>query len=347
MNSKLFPNIRVRGDRNVFIRIIAFGLLVMIVISCGNLGWESIDTDNEERLNIFGVISLDDSLQSFVVVHKTLDTAGPEDIVTGKDTVYFEVWEYYDDNIQQTVLDTFWYETPWIRTLYESRYLVKDATVIISDGSSDYLFERKLQENPHDRYSYGYSGVFSDEAVYLDLTGNFSPQPDTDYSLTINTTSGLSATGSLRTPPLPVIKESLLPDTVSVRNLFGIEWEYAGDFVTVVATDRVNDFSEYWVCGIEQWSSLELGDTTWISSFPSYCFEEGYEPDPDTRVLIDIRLRFLDENYSDYFLATGGAATISNILLGEGGIAAGYGIEGGFGVFGALSADWIRRIATP
>jgi len=347
MNSKIFLNRNARRVHKDFIRIITFGLLVMIMNSCGSWGWESIDTDNEEMLNIFGVISLDDSLQSFVVVHKTLDTAGPEGIAISKDTVYFEAYEYYDDYIQQTVRDTFWYETPWIRTLYESRYLVKDATVIISDGTDDFYFVRQSQENPNDGYHYGYSGVFSDEAVYLDLTGNFSPQPNTEYSLTINTISGLSATGSLRTPPVPVIKESLLPDTVSIRNLFGLEWEYAGDFATVVATDYLGDYNGESVCGVEQWTALEEGDTTWTSSFPSYCYEDGYEPDPDTRVLMDIRLRFLDENYSGYFRATGGAATISNILLGEGGIAAGYGIEGGFGVFGALSADWAKRFAKP
>jgi len=55
----------------------------------------------------------------------------------------------------------------------------------------------------------------------------------------------------------------------------------------------------------------------------------------------------MDDNYYGYFLQSGDLAEISNILLGDGGIARGYGIDDGFGVFGSISADWTQRIAKP
>jgi len=321
-------------------------VVFILLVSCGNWGWESIETDNEERLNIFGIISLDDSLESFIIVHKTLDTAGPIDMAVGSDTIYYEVGQRWDEEFEQAVPDTFWYDPPLIYTKYENQYLVKDAVVIVSDATQDYLFERAPNDNNEERY-WGYSGVFSDPAVYLNLDGRFSPEPDTDYTLSVVSESGLSATGFTHTPPIPQIKTSLLPDTVSIRSLFSLEWEYAGDLVSTVATGATWDYLDTWICGVEQWNSLQRGDTTWVSEIPTYCLEAGFEQDENATMGFELRLRFLDDNYNDYFIASGEVGEISNILLGEGGIAEGYGIENGFGVFGSLSADWIQRTAKP
>ena len=316
------------------------------MISCGNWGWESIDTDNEERLNIFGLISVDDSLESFIIVHKTLDTAGPEEVMIGQDTIYYDAWEYYDYDLQQTVRDTFWFETPWIRTKYESKYIVKDATVIVSDGDHEYVFERApLGQNgaPHNE-SYPY--LFEDPAIYRNVDGSFIPRAETTYQLSITTESGLGLTGTVKTPPIPRIKENLLPDTVSVLDQFNMSWTYAGDYNTTVATDYSNAFVTEWVCGIVQHGSVESGDTTWVSEYPDWCLDGWSEIDLEATTEISIRLRYLDENYYDYFISTGNEGTISNLLLGEGRIANSFGVSGGFGVFGAISSDWTKRIVT-
>ena len=328
--------------------IFMFFILLFIFVSCGNWGWESIDTDNEEQLNIFGLISLDDSLESFILVHKTLDTAGPTDSITGYDTTYYEAWEWYNEDTGVTERDTFWYDPPYIRSLTESLYLVKDATVTVSDADRSYSFTRNPTDTDRgDEYEYyGYDDVFSDPAVYTNVDGSFNPQPDTEYILTITTPGGHHLTGSTVTPALPRIKEDALEDTLSIKGLYEVRWDYVGDYNTLIVTGLIpNSWGEY-ICASDQRRYLEPGDTTWNSEYYSWCL--GSNDNPDAVALMDIRLRYLDENYYRYFAGINeGSEGISNFLIGEGSIGTAFGVEGGFGVFGALSSYWTRRYATP
>lgn len=328
----------------IVFRYITISILFMLLISCGNWGWESIETDNEEQLNVFGLISLDDSLESFIVVHKTLDTAGPDEIDVGSDTIFYQVWEWFNEDIGQSEFDTVWYDPPWIKTRYESRYVVKDATVTLSDGTHNYQFIRAPAEETNDEYRY-YNDVFSDPAIYLNTDQSFVPQPETDYTLEITTPDGMSLSGSVRTPRKPQIIEQDLPDTLSLKQTFEVSWNSGGDYSATLSTGSQGSW-EYYICGIDQFGIMEAGDTTWNSSLNSWCYEEEY--DPETNAIMTIRLRFMDDNYYKYFLATDDdAAEISNFLIGEGGIGNAYGVEGGFGVLGAISTDWTQRIAIP
>jgi len=295
-------------------------LLFIMFTSCGNWGWESIETDDEEQLNVFGLISLDDSLKSFIIVHKTLPTSGPDQIAIGEDEYGY--------------------------TLYESLYLVKDAVVTVSDGNQSFSFAPN-PSNSSEEY-YWYSDIFSDPAIYMNLDDSFIPQADMEYSLLVTTPDGLELTGTVTTPPTPVIKEIDLADTVSIKNLFQVGWQYAGDYSATITTDKTDRDGDNYICGMNQFGILTAGDTTWSSYVDSWCYENNNPDFETTSAPLDIRLRFIDENYYKYFLATGnGAAEISNFLIGTGGIGSAYGVEGGFGVFGAISADWTRRIATP
>jgi hypothetical protein len=331
------------------IKLILSVFSIGFLISCSLLSdsrWEPIDTDNEEKLNVFAVISLDDSLQSFVVVHKTLDTASPDQFVVGRDTIYYETWKSYNENTGLMETDTFWYETPIYRDITESMYLVKDATVTISDGSQDYIFTRAPQEKSHEELYYWSSNLFEDLAIYLNTDSTFHPRPNTEYSLTITTPNGLSLTGSTTTPHIPQLIESNLRDTLSMRQLFQISWHYHGDYSAAITTGIKNWGEDNGnVCGIYQYGTTDPGDTTWNSSIDSWCYENN--PDPGDQTQLDIRLRFLDNNYYDYFLATDEGAKISNFLVGGGAVGAAYGVEGGYGVFGSLSAYWTQRIAIP
>lgn len=344
MNSKNVLKVLSKGAKKILLRTPTLFVIISVLISCGNWGWESIDTDNEAKLNIFGLISLDDSLESFVIVHKTLETSGPDEIVVGMDTIFYDVYEWYNEDTGMWVSDTFWYEEPWVQTITEPLYIVKDATVIISDGTQDFEFHRQAP-TPSSKYSYWRNEYSSDLARYVDTTGQFIPQVNTYYTLSINTPDGLSASGSLSTPPHPVIYESTTIDTVSMRQPFQVSWAYAGDHTTVVATGYPSQENyDFYLCGIEQQSAVEPGDTTWTSSTDPYCFEEFSNPDLVTEM--DIRVRFVDDNYDKYFIQGGGnPENISNILIGEGGIGQGFGIEGGFGVFGAFSSSRIKRHA--
>lgn len=329
------------------IRFGFLGFLLLALIACGNWGWESIETDNEEQLNVFGLISLDTTVQSFVVVHKTLDTAGPDEVVVGRDTVYYEAWEWFNEDTGLMERDTFWYNPPYVRSLYESKYIVKDASVIISDGQTEYEFIRSPQDPRSGGEYWQYGGeILYDPALYLNTDNRFIPKPDTEYSLTVTTPDGHHLTGITTTPGIPLINETQLDDTLSIRNLFQLEWAYNGDYYTSIATGQTGDMWEYYICGIDQKGLVEPGDTTWTSSIDSWCLNDI--PNNNALAEMGIRIRYIDENYYRYFLATDdGTENISNFLIGEGSIGTSYGVEGGFGVFGSLSADWTQRIAVP
>ena len=317
MNSSLIHHFR-HGSSLILLAVLLLGLLLS---GCGNWGWESIETDNESHLNIFGVISLDDSLESFVVVHRTLDTAGPDEVIAGRDTIHFETWSWWDEDRGIMVTDTFWYDPPWIRTNYESLYLVKDASVTISDGQNTYDFVRA----PRDHGSVSYSEVdhwgevIFDPAVYRNIDGTFDPQPETEYHLTIQTESGLSATGTTTTPARPQIYESSLADTLSMRQPYEVTWEHRGDYHTSLGTGQGGRYWEYWFCGLEQRGLMDPGDTTWVSSVDTDCFSDGGSDDAQAQ--LDIRLRHMDENYYRYFLSSDDdVEDISNFLIGEGSV---------------------------
>ena len=328
-------------------RIASVLLVLFFLFSCGNWGWESIDTDNDEQLNIFGVISLDDQLESFIIIHKTLDTASPSDSVVGHDTIYFDIWEKYNEDTGMFEADTFWYDPPYILEIRESLYIVKDATVTISDGTIEYSFTRSPKVLPESEFVHydNQDVLFSDEGIYRNIDSSFVPQPNTEYSLTITTPYGHAVSGVLRTPPIPQIYESDIDDTLSISNLFDVSWRYDGDYFSTIRTDFNNVTDSYYICGLPQYGTTQAGDTTWTSSIDSWCLENPDNTEGQT-TLMDIKLRFLDENYYRYFLSAD-EAEISNFLIGEGSIGGDYGIEGGFGVFGSLSSSKIQRVAIP
>ncbi len=294
-------------------------LVLLLITSCGNWGWESIETDNEEKLNVFGLISLDGDLESFVVVHKTLETSGPDQIKVGEDS--------------------------WGNPIYESLYVVKDAHVLISDGVNEYVFERSpTPAGSEDDYRW-YGDIDSDPGIYKNTDNTFTPHSNTEYTLRVTTPAGLELQGSTQTPPYPQINEYALPDTVSIRELFKVQWHQGGDWASTIVTEKLVRQDEF-ICGLEQYGINQPGDTSWTSSVQSWCYE--YEPDPGATARMKIRLRFHDENYYNYFLASEDeAGEISNILIGEGGVGKAEGVTGGFGVFGAISSDYTMRIAIP
>ncbi|MCF6239659.1 MAG: hypothetical protein L3J79_12810, partial [Candidatus Marinimicrobia bacterium] len=210
--SKITAGTDSRSAMRELLRIVPIIGLFILLASCGNWGWESIETDNEEQLNVFGLISLDDSLESFIIIHKTLDTAGPDQITVRQDTVFYETWSWYNQDLGIMVYDTSWYDPPWVRSIFESLYLVKDAEVSISDGNQSYLFERNQLQDPNGG-SFWDGNLFQDQAIYKNIDGTFEPTPNTEYLLHVSTPDGLELNGSLPTPSIPHINESELSDT--------------------------------------------------------------------------------------------------------------------------------------
>lgn len=308
----------------------SFGILLLKVwlLVFGAFFWgcvgelEPVTSDHEPVLNVFGFVSLDNKIPSFVVVHKTLGLEGSEWEIIGSDTIW------YGDGPDDY----------WIYIRRESKYLVRDATVIISDGETDYMFT--LIEDPSMEDSSWLSyGLINDEAIYMDTSSFFTPSSSTAYTLNISTPNGMTLTGELTTPPMPQIHTEMVPDTLYNKNPYTITWVPIPDHYVII-----RNYPYVYICGANQWDVLELGDSSWTSSVPR-CEDDrwGYD-EPDT---LEIQIMAADENYYEYFIKHAYEDEFVNFLLGGGSSGLAYGVEGGFGVFGSIATDRIQRILVP
>jgi len=332
----------------------ALSLLPAAVLMLGLLSlsrcqnWEPVEGNLEPSLNVFALLALDDSLTSTVVVHRTLPTSGSDRIVTGYDTLYFEAWDYYNEKTGQWEADTFWYDEPLIQERSESLYLVKDAEVLLSDGAQTWSFVLRPDtafKDLRDDYWYGYSELLQDPAAYIPADSSFRPQPGQNYTLQVTAPGGLSLTGALRMPPLPIILEDLLPDTLSLSKPFTVAWT---DAAGLAADISINSGSWDYLCGAQKSTTLRPGDSTWTVNPDPGCIEYNQsEWARDQKLPAIIRVRLMDENYNEYFGVDADLASVNNFLMGEGNIGLSVGVEGGYGVFGALSSARITRVLVP
>ncbi len=331
------------------IKILLLVLLLGILGTCGRYGWEPVDVKTEPRLNVMAVLALDDSVESVVVVHRTLDTKGPSFIRTRNDSAYYYLVPLFDENNQ-----FIGYDTVWNRGYIDSSlYLVPDADVRIQDDQQEWRFTLH-QPDSGDRF---YAPLTGGSAAYY--SSGFEPQPNTTYTLSIHTPAGLTASGTITTPPVPVIRQGDLADTLSIKNTFSLRWQYAGNVAGDIAAGVPYSYWDeegedgIWICGSDQYRLFHRGDTTWTSAYPSFCIENADWLDPiydslNVSAPYEIRLRYFDENYYRYFMVNSeGNVSVTNFLLGAGNIGTSEGIEGGFGVFGAFSTTRIHRILKP
>ncbi len=309
-----FKNSRFRRRLFVLVPTLWLGLFW----SCGKWGWEPVTGDTTPQLNVFGLISTDSTLQSFVVVHKTLGLSSPDQTIT-----YDTLWYSYDHQHNG------YYVWPHIA----SSYLVDDAAVTISDGTQSWNFI--LQADT----TYGFMNRFSsDQSIYVDPAGTFTGVPDTDYELEITTPDSLHLTGQTHTPPKPVLYSDILPDTLVLHSNFTISWQFQADAINQIAT-----YSDDYFCGSDYNELVRSGDSTWTTAYPFDCYRN--EGGPSTSQL-HIILKNLDPNYYGYFYENQ-ANDFYSFLIGAGGTAIQYGVTGGLGVFGSFSRTGLARIAVP
>lgn len=295
--------------------VLAAVAFLVIVTGCGKWGWEDVESDREPVLNVFALISLDSETPSFVRVHRTLGLEG---------------WD------MEIVKDTTWYgEGPddyAVNDVYVSRYFVRDATVTISAGIEDYPFYFSQEAYEHSWY---------EEVNYVDTLGLFSPEPSKTYFLTVSTPDGMNLTGEVTTPPIPHIYVEEISDTVSHKKTYVVRWKSLGNTKVFL---RVNSIGR-WNCGSDQWVVLENGETSWTSVVKD-C-GSWWRPDEEEPDSILIELTSMDENYYNYFIKYADEDEFVNLLLGGGNTGLAYGVEGGYGVFGAIATDRIYRVLVP
>ena len=297
-----------------------FVAFIIIFNGCAEGEWELFEVDYEPVLNVFGLISLDPEVESFVRVYRTTNLSEESEIFVGIDTIRFSDPKNNNE------------DTWWIDSLFEPAAIIKDAQVSIKANGTSIPFNFVPKQ-----YSWEY-----EKNVYLDTLGTFTPQPGTTYLLDVTVPGYDSVKGQLLTPGIPVLIDSLIQDTVSTKRTYKIVWQ------------QLNGGKGYLSGRLEGWSIafefecnpdfdrvVDLQEGTYTVPV-RICEQRQTEPgEPEPFI---IRLMTMDENYYEYFIR-GEEGGYNNFLLNSGTTAGrSVGIEGGLGVFGSVASVKVQRV---
>ena len=301
-------------------RFIIISLLSFTLFGCLSLApeleWEDVTSDHDPVLNVFGLLSADSILTSFVRVHRTLDMEEAADSLT-RDTIGGNIF-----------------------ISYTSRFIIRDAEVIVSNGENEFLFE-------YTDYSFDLNGSLSE--VYQYQGDDLYPQPGETWTLNVTTPGGLSVTGETIIPPLPQISSEELPDSFQLDQTMEITWQPMADNYQIMNIGNYLGYFGYddyygggFSCGLWQENIIKPEEESW--TYRRDICDESYDQEWDEDLLL-LNLMSMDNNYFDYFIRFG-EVEFSSSTIGEGGSGRSFGIDGGIGVFGSVAIDrhWIPMI---
>ena len=301
-------------------RFIIISLLSFTLIGCLSLApdleWEDVTSDHDPVLNVFGLLSADSILTSFVRVHRTLDMEEAADSLT-RDTIGGNIF-----------------------ISYTSRFIIRDAEVIVSNGENEFLFE-------YTDYSFDLNGSLSE--VYQYQGDDLYPQPGETWTLNVTTPGGLSVTGETIIPPLPQISSEELPDSFQLDQTMEITWQPMADNYQIMNIGNYLGYFGYddyygggFSCGLWQENIIKPEEESW--TYRRDICDVSYYQEWDEDLLL-LNLMSMDNNYFDYFIRYG-EVEFSSSTIGEGGSSRSFGIDGGIGVFGSVAIDrhWIPMI---
>ena len=301
--------------RFIIISFLSFTLFGCLSLA-PDLEWEDVTSDHDPVLNVFGLLSADSILTSFVRVHRTLDME-----------------EAADSLIRDTIGGN-------IFISYTSRFIIKDAEVIVSNGENEFLFE-------YTDYSFDLNGSLSE--VYQYQGDDLYPQPGETWTLNVTTPGGLSVTGETIIPPLPQISSEELPDSFQLDQTMEITWQPMADNYQIMNIGNYLGYFGYddyygggFSCGLWQENIIKPEEESW--TYRRDICDESYDQEWDEDLLL-LNLMSMDNNYFDYFIRFG-EVEFSSSTIGEGGSGRSFGIDGGIGVFGSVAIDrhWIPMI---
>jgi len=301
-------------------RFIIISLLSFTLIGCLSLApdleWEDVASDHDPVLNVFGLLSADSILTSFVRVHRTLDMEEAADSLT-RDTIGGNIF-----------------------ISYTSRFIIRDAEVIVSNGENEFLFE-------YTDYSFDLNGSLSE--VYQYQGDDLYPQPGETWTLNVTTPGGLGVTGETIIPPLPQISSEELPDSFQLDQTMEITWHPMADNYQIMNIGNYLGYFGYddyygggFSCGLWQENIIKPEEESWTFRRDICDVSNDQEWDED---LLLLNLMSMDNNYFDFFIRFG-EVEFSSSTIGEGGSGRSFGIDGGIGVFGSVAIDrhWIPMI---
>lgn len=304
---------------------------MLLVISCGEWGWEKVESDYESELNVVGLISTDTSYLSFVSVHRTLK---------------LDEREHYD------VYDTIWFGSGQYDYIVERRmksaYVVEDAQVTVYDDENAYAlyfvgskYFRNLEiegswetyRNMSSRFLLWDYGGF-----YFDSTFQFYPEPQKTYTIEIISSNGEIATGIVTTPPRPNALQDQTPDTVSILSGYKIAWEADSDHSTIIKAHLTEDFSPYW---FPRNLYLKPEETSWYSQLDIWDRENIQNSDFESDSMV-IDILSLDP-YFDEYIRNADDEFLSQ-YMGIGAKNLSINVEGGIGLITSMSVNRIERV---
>ena len=270
--------------------------------------WEKIEADYDPELIVFGLISLDPEIDSFVKVYRTLELSEESEIIASTDTFKTD-------------------DSTYIFSNYEPAGLIKDAEVSISSNGISFPF------------NFVSSQIFEREKNhYLDTLGIFIPQPGTIYTLNISVPGYPLVKGELLTPIIPVLIDSLIQDTISIKRDYNIVWEKLNSGKGIL-TGRLGGVKDGEVSDSFIDCNPNLDRVVDIQE-GSYKVLAKICDDPPLDIMLPykIGLMTMDDNYYQYFIK-GEGSKYNNFLLGSE-TTAGYsvGIQGALGVFGSIAS---------
>ena len=276
-----------------------------------DLEWEDVTSDHESTLNIIGLLSTDSLRTSFVKVQRTLDMEEASDSLI-RDTIGSSIYIYY-----------------------ASRFIVRNAEVVVSNGVKDYIFD-------YTNFIYDVDMDKALQEVYIYNGNDLNPQPGETWTLHVSAPGGFEATGQTIIPPTPKLFTENLPDTFQVFREMEMSWLTMNDNYQLINSAHLGSWDSY-LCGINQEHIISPEESS-ATFRREWCDSEFNDPSWNNYLLF-FSLMSMDENYFNYFIKYSDSEFTSS--FGSGGSGRSFGVNGGIGVFGSVAADRHSMIMIP
>ena len=202
--------------------------------------WEDVTADYDPVLNVMGIISLDENIESFVEVYPTIDLTSLSMVLVGYDSTF----NYYEEKGED---GGYWD----IKEIRKPANIIDSAIVKIFSETDTFLFT--YDENDG-RYK----------------NSDFEPAADSLYNLNVEVNGFEPVTGELITPSKPHI-DFTLNDTLSSSSTYTINWdEQESGNHGLIMGERID--SDVW-CGGEFYDVVEFSAEEY-KVFPQWCDPE-------------------------------------------------------------------------